>query len=202
MLINSFPLKSPSGALDRIIVSFIDITEQKTLQQTLEEQAQTDPLTGLFNRRYFDQVAARELAHVRRTQAALSLLVLDLDHFKQVNDQHGHALGDRVLLALRDIIRDVIRENDIACRIGGEEFVIMMPDTDAEQAAQAAERLRVRVMESEIELEDGPPLHWTTSVGVACLSPDDTSITELLERADAALYRAKSEGRNCVSVAA
>lgn len=198
MLVNAFPIKSAAGALDRIIVSFIDITERKALQQALEEQAQTDSLTGLFNRRYFDQVAARELAYARRTEAPLSLLVLDLDHFKHINDRYGHTVGDSVLIRFCDIIRQTVRETDIACRFGGEEFIILAPNTDLQQAVRLAERLRKNIQETRIERSSGPSVRWTASIGVSCLSPEDMSIESVITRADAELYRAKSGGRNCV----
>ena len=202
LLVNAFPIKTAAGALDQVIVSFIDITERKKLQQALEEQAQTDPLTGLFNRRYFQETAAREVAQARRDRAPLSILELDLDHFKRINDRYGHAAGDKVLVAQADIIRQLVRENDIPCRIGGEEFVIIMPGTDAHEAAFAAERLRAKVMAADIQLDNQQVLRWTTSVGVASLEDSDICIEDVIQRADRALYQAKADGRNCVSVAA
>lgn len=201
VLVNSFPLKTAAGSLDRVIVTFIDITEHKALQQALEEQAQTDPLTGLYNRRYFEEVAAREVAQAKRTHAPLSIVALDLDHFKAINDRYGHAIGDKVLRVQSEIIREVIRENDIPCRVGGEEFVIIMPATDSHEAAFAAERLRAQVMAADIGLGNQQVICWTTSVGVATLGEGDGAIEEVLRRADDALYRAKADGRNRVSVA-
>lgn len=202
MLVNAFPIKTAAGALDQVIVSFIDITEHKKLQQALKEQAQTDPLTGLFNRRYFQETAAREVAQARRANSPLSIIELDLDHFKRINDRYGHAAGDKVLVAQSDIIRQLLRENDIPCRVGGEEFVIIMPGTDAHEAAFAAERLRAKVMSADIQLENQQILRWTTSLGVASLEDGDICIEDVIQRADRALYQAKADGRNCVSVAA
>lgn len=201
VLVNAFPIKNAAGALDRVIVSFIDITERKALQLALQEQAQTDPLTGLYNRRYFEEVASREIAQARRSDAPLSMLVLDLDHFKRINDRYGHGAGDRVLKVQSDIIRDVVRENDIPCRIGGEEFVVLMPGTDAHAAAFAAERIRAKVMAADVVLDNQQAIRWTVSVGVASLHDEDVCIEDVGLRADQAMYRAKKDGRNCVSVA-
>lgn len=174
-----------------------DITERKELEWRLEQEARTDPLTGCANRRHFLQQAEQEVARVRRYGGALSVLMLDLDHFKRVNDHYGHHAGDATLRMLVEICKANLREEDLVGRLGGEEFAVMLPETAAERAVDAAERLRQAVAGGAVPVNDAPSLHVTASIGVATLEAAE-SVDGLLGRADRALYQAKNAGRNRV----
>jgi diguanylate cyclase (GGDEF)-like protein len=179
-----------------------DITNVKEMQWRLEQEARSDPLTGCANRRYFLELAGGEVARARRYPEEVSVLMLDLDHFKDINDRHGHAAGDLVLQRLVLTCRAALREEDAIGRLGGEEFAILLPQTGADRALEVAERLRVAVAGVEIAADGGPPIRFTTSIGVATLAEGDLGVGALLARADRALYEAKSRGRNRVVGAA
>ena len=166
--------------------------------RTVENRRQAiyDALTGLFNRRSFDALMARELASQERYEHALSLVMIDLDHFKAVNDTHGHDAGDAALRDLAEILRNVCRPSDLPCRWGGEEFVWLMPETNLEGAAQAAERLRADIEAHTFEKAGT----LTASLGVAQANNGE-SAEQVHKRADEALHRAKDGGRNRVEVA-
>ena len=172
------------------------------MQQSLE-LAVTDPLTGLFNRRYMETHVNMLADNAANRGKALSLLILDVDHFKPVNDTHGHAVGDKVLRELSERIRKNIRSIDLPCRIGGEEFMVALPDTSAEVAARIGERLRdaVSCRPFNVGAKAGP-LDVTISIGIAALDHGTDTLESILKRADDALYRAKREGRNRVAGAA
>ena len=174
-----------------------EIAERQKAQAQLLELATTDSLTGLHNRRYFMESASQELERARRYQTPLSLLLLDADHFKSVNDRYGHPVGDQALQALAIIGRRVLREVDLFARIGGEEFAILLPQTDHAAARNVAERLRQAIIDQPIATEDGP-LRLTVSLGLASLGSAPADLDELLRRADVALYQAKQNGRNRV----
>jgi diguanylate cyclase (GGDEF)-like protein len=172
------------------------------LMDALQTAAIRDSLTGLYNRRFFSASLPNMRASCRRRGTPLSILMLDLDLFKRVNDTHGHAVGDQTLQAVARALEDSIRESDLLVRFGGEEFAVACPDTEPELAAEIAERIRSKVAALD-ESALGHPGPQTISVGVATLLADgDTPNDELLRRADEALYRAKESGRNQVSVAA
>lgn len=173
-----------------------DITEQKVLLKKLEEQANTDFLTGCASRRNFLEHAGEEFLRIRRYGGEMSLLMLDLDHFKNVNDSYGHQVGDTTLKKLVQVCQGLLREVDLIGRLGGEEFAIMLPETGSERALEVAGRLCQAVAVAEVPLEDASPLHFTTSIGVASLAEEDTRIDAILNRADRALYKAKNTGRN------
>lgn len=166
--------------------------------QRLEALASIDPLTGASNRRFFLDQAAIEISRARRLGLPLSVVMLDIDFFKAVNDRHGHEAGDRVLVELARTIRATLRSGDIFARLGGEEFILMLPGQDLTEAAQMAERLRQRVETSDCE---GCPAHITVSAGVTGLQGEGDRIGDLLRRADLALYQAKAQGRNQVCLA-
>ena len=164
----------------------------------LQRDAHVDPLTTMHNRRWWDDKFARLVERTQRSEQSLSLLVLDIDHFKRYNDQYGHIAGDRVLQQVGLALLANLRSMDMAARYGGEEFVIALPTTDPVGARAAAERLRSSVNMTPIEAHDGELLPAVTlSVGVAVLQPNE-SAPELFARADAALYRAKGAGRDRV----
>jgi len=171
-------------------------------QARLQELADTDSLTGLVNRRKFAQLVAHDIGLARRHGHALSLILFDLDHFKQINDVHGHAAGDAVLADVARKCREAVRQTDIVARWGGEEFAVLMPETDQEGARLMAERLR-EILRDLRPLE-GQEIRTTASFGVAQLDAGGhgESFERLAARADACLYRAKREGRDrvCVSV--
>ena len=187
-----------AGKQVRMVGTNEDITERRALQDKLEQQARQDYLTGLFNRRYFMDQGQVELARVQRYGGTLSLFMLDIDHFKDINDTRGHKAGDVVLQRLGDILREMLRTVDIIGRIGGEEFAVLLPGTDLQSASEVAERLRERITNNHVVLDDGPPLHFTVSIGVVSLKEKNTNLDTLLVQADKALYQAKEAGRNKV----
>jgi diguanylate cyclase (GGDEF)-like protein/PAS domain S-box-containing protein len=174
------------------------IEELREMQEALRNQSIRDPLTGLFNRRYMEESLQREISKARRQASSLALFMLDLDRFKQINDTHGHVTGDWVLSRLGEIIRHNIREEDIACRYGGEEFILIFPGISAADAQRKAEELRANVEQHLVGEHMGQPVGGITiSIGVAMHEPGMDRET-LLREADRALYRAKKEGRNRV----
>ena len=167
----------------------------------LEELATTDALTGLLNRRALLDRLAGEVDRARRFKSQLSLLMVDLDHFKTVNDRHGHLAGDEVLRKVASLLSGIVRSIDVVARYGGEEFVIALPETVSDGAVVFAERLRERVAQEGLKVASDSDFHLTCSVGVATFpSPHVASLEALFARADEALYRAKSGGRNQVRV--
>ncbi|MBN1423665.1 diguanylate cyclase [Candidatus Fermentibacteria bacterium] len=175
-----------------------DITERIHAQRELEHLARTDGLTGLNNRQSLMAGLESELARASRYGHLLTLMILDLDHFKEVNDIHGHLVGDRVLATVATILRHTIRATDVAGRYGGEEFCVVLPETDVAGACLMAERIRVALEAIRVELPGGQVLRITGSIGVA--QACSTSTDALIARADAALYEAKRAGRNRVVV--
>lgn len=175
-----------------------DISEQALLEKKLPDLAHHDPLTGVANRRHFEDFAIREQQRAKRKQTPLTLLTLDIDHFKKVNDTYGHDIGDEVLKMLAAVCEKMLRSTDIFARFGGEEFVVLLPDTTYEQGFEKAEQLRLALADTTIALPDETALHFTVSVGVATLSAEHDSIAKLLKAADVALYEAKKTGRNKV----
>jgi diguanylate cyclase (GGDEF)-like protein len=163
--------------------------------------AQVDQLTGALTRRGFVEQAEREIARARRYDRVGTLVMLDLDHFKSVNDTHGHAIGDRVLQKVAEIIGATLRPSDVFGRLGGEEFGILLPETTGDEATTAIERLRHAIASQPIALENAATLHVTASFGAAPLASETTSIIDWLKQADTMLYAAKAAGRNCARVA-
>lgn len=174
-----------------------EIRARKELEAELKRLAATDPLTGLNNRRQYEALFTRELKRVQRYGGVLSLLVIDLDHFKQVNDTYGHSAGDSALQQAAGICRSHLREVDIIGRLGGEEFVVMLPDTALADALVVAERLRQKISAEDFKTPQGR-VRLTVSIGVTQCRPGENSIAELIRRADAALYQAKAGGRDRV----
>jgi diguanylate cyclase (GGDEF)-like protein len=172
---------------------------RRQAEERLAREAALDPLTGVYNRRKLFAEAARAISRARRQNSPLSALILDIDHFKEVNDRHGHDVGDRVLRAVAGFYQGHMRVEDVFARFGGEEFVALLPDTDQDGAAALAERLRLGLREQEVSGEGGP-VRVTASLGVSELLADETAIDPLLLRADQALYAAKASGRDQVRV--
>lgn len=172
-----------------------------SLRETLREQSVRDPLTGLYNRRYLEESLNRELVRARRRSVPVSVLAIDVDHFKRFNDVYGHDTGDRVLRGLGNILQTQFRGSDVPCRHGGEEFVILLPEASADQVAAHAEQLRVRVSEMNLTQPTGEPLgRITVSMGIAEFPKHAGSGEDLLKAADTALYRAKTAGRDRVEL--
>jgi diguanylate cyclase (GGDEF)-like protein len=169
------------------------------LQHELEAQSQTDSLTGLLNRRALEEIGTRAIEVARRQRAALSLIILDLDHFKSINDEHGHDGGDAALHHAARCLRENLRDVDHVARLGGEEFVAVLPDTTHARAAEIAEVLRRCLSTLTVE-HLSQEIRLSASFGVATMLPTDTSWLEILRRGDRALYLAKEQGRDRVAV--
>ena len=196
-------LRATHDALDRLNRELEARVESRTQElrlanQRLAELASIDPLTAISNRRHFLELAKPEISRAKRLGLPLAVIMLDIDFFKSVNDRFGHEAGDKVLVALAATVRGALRGGDIFARLGGEEFVLMLPGQGFPAAVQLAERLRELVAQNEVP---GSRAHITVSAGVAGLENDSDEIDDLLRRADRGLYRAKSEGRDRVCVA-
>jgi diguanylate cyclase (GGDEF)-like protein/PAS domain S-box-containing protein len=192
--------RDAQGLATRVVGTRMDISLQKTTEERLTEQAHTDGLTGVLNRRRFLEVAGAELARSARLGQPVALLMVDLDHFKSVNDRLGHAAGDEVLRVFAGLTRDVMRDRDLVGRLGGEEFGVLLAGTGVDGALSLAQRLLQRVRGHEVSVGE-QRIGFTVSVGVAAQRTGDT-IEALLERADRALYRAKAQGRDRALLAA
>lgn len=182
-----------------LYLAFKDITAQKKHEQDLFEKAVLDPLTGCYNRRQFQELATKEIRRSWRYDAKFCILMMDIDHFKLVNDTHGHAFGDEVLKALARVCKKTLRDTDIFARYGGEEFIVLLAQTDLIGGAVVCERLRKNIENCAVPLPSGEDFHFTVSVGVVGSESSD-DLEELTKRADAALYYAKENGRNQVRV--
>lgn len=192
--------RDDTGTALRMIGTLSDITARKHLELELTRQAHLDYLTGLSNRRHFMAQGEVELSRAIRYDTPLSLLMVDVDFFKKVNDTYGHQVGDTVLQALSKVCQDTLRHVDIAGRIGGEEFAIILPETSSKEALEVAERLRKAIANMEVKIPVGLPINFTVSIGVTTLHDKNVNIDMLLNQADKALYEAKETGRNKVCV--
>ncbi len=193
-------LKDADGQPVSLISAVQDITKLKKLQEELELQARIDYLTGIPNRRHFMELAEYEMARIQRYENKLAVIMIDIDFFKSVNDKYGHKAGDRVLQKIAHILKEQLREVDMLGRIGGEEFAILLPQTDRQRAIEAAERLKKTVAGTDIILEENSVLHVTISIGIAIGTREDDSIETLLNKADRGLYQAKAMGRNAIEI--
>src|SRR5687768_16107175 len=187
----------------RVVLEGPALTLDTTLQlRRAEELSVTDDLTSLYNSRYLNQVLRRESKRASRSGRPLSLLFLDLDGFKSVNDRHGHLCGSRALVEAAAVIRGCARETDVPARFGGDEFALVLPDTGSEGAVAVAERVRERIAaHSFLRVTDGLDIHLTASVGVATLPDVAASAEELVKAADSAMYRVKERGKDGVVLA-
>jgi len=171
----------------------------------VHENSVRDSLTGCFNRHHALEVMDGELRRARRSRLPLALVMLDLDHFKAVNDQYGHLCGDAVLATVGQRMKAVLRGSDLKCRWGGEEFLVLLPDTPAAGAERVADLLRHDLAEHPVVWRVGNvevAIRITASLGLTAVTPGETDVTAIIARADAALYQAKANGRNCVCIAA
>lgn len=199
--INMVPLFDEDGELAYYAAIERDLTEYKRLQSHLENMANTDSLTGLSNRQSFLHRAEKEFGRARRYARPLSAVMIDVDHFKNINDRYGHSVGDEVLRQVSSICQCSLRGSDLLGRIGGEEFVLLLPDTPASNAIFVAERMREQLEKTPINV-DGLIISTTASFGVASITDGDINFNSVLERADVAMYHAKNDGRNKVKSAA
>jgi diguanylate cyclase (GGDEF)-like protein/PAS domain S-box-containing protein len=214
------PIMNDQGIITHYLAVKEDITERKMaekelrnknqilqfqletiekLQAELREQAIRDPLTGLYNRRYLYETMGRELARARREKYPISFMMMDIDHFKQFNDTYGHDAGDLVLVALAELLRTHTRQGDIACRYGGEEFLVIMPQVGEADARRRAEEIRHSFHTTEVDY-GGIRLSTAISIGVAFYPRDGGDSDAVIKAADTAMYMAKQAGRNCVRV--
>jgi diguanylate cyclase (GGDEF)-like protein len=188
------------STIETVMLGFSDLTAQKAVEHQLRFLAQRDPLTQAYNRHHFWQLAHSEMARVKRYRRPLAMAMIDADHFKNVNDEHGHDVGDMALRMIVDTCVDTLRKNDVLARYGGEEFIVLLPETAADGALAVVERLRERIASAPLELENGAQVSMTVSIGLASLNNPQEGFEALLKRADDALYAAKRAGRNCVQV--
>lgn len=201
-----FQMTRTTLAKDYEVLIGSEITQLKKTQQALQESvehikrlANTDQLTGISNRRAFETIAQHEIAIAMRYSQSLSLLILDIDYFKRINDTYGHESGDDTLKAFAEFCSNVIRESDTLCRIGGEEFAVLLPMTKLSDACTLAERLREGIARYPFYLQSqDKDIPVTVSIGVSKLIKTDKSINDVVARADTALYEAKTNGRNMV----
>ena len=171
------------------------------LQETLKNQSIRDPLTGLFNRRYLEEMFQQELARSQRQQSSISVIMLDIDYFKRFNDSYGHNIGDYVLQEVSTLLKNHVRGSDLACRYGGEEMILILPESTLDNAVTRAEMIRLAIAQLVL-FHDGQPLQSVTiSLGVASFPEHGGTVASVVQAADAALYRAKAAGRNQVMVA-
>lgn len=200
------PLRSTDSNINHICLVIYDVTDVATnrhqlqaVNAQLQQLSSTDRLTGLYNRGHWEESLKVAYARHQRYGNATSLVMFDIDHFKRVNDTYGHQAGDRVIKQVARLVREHVRDSDVAGRYGGEEFAVVLSDTDKGGAHFFAERLRQAVEALEV-LHDGHSIRFTISLGVADLSSSSTSHTDLIAWADQALYVSKSAGRNRVTV--
>tara|TARA_R110001592_G_scaffold181747_1_gene424592 strand:- start:12181 stop:12858 length:678 start_codon:yes stop_codon:yes gene_type:complete len=185
----------------KAVISHEDVTPLKNIEERLRELSELDGLTGIANRRVFETTLEREWLRLARAKSSLSLLMLDIDCFKMLNDTYGHLEGDACIRAVATVMGSVFkRPADLAARFGGEEFVVLLPETEIDQAISLAETLRIRVSELQIPNKNSLVSNtMTVSIGCACISPSsEIKPNELIDLADKALYQAKREGRNRV----
>lgn len=206
LFITAAPLRNQDGEVIGAIETIQDVTERRNAEEKLrlseelyKKISMTDGLTELYNARHFHTILDQELSRAARYRRPLSLIILDLDNFKQINDTYGHAEGDLVLQVLSGIIQNCLRGSDTAYRYGGEEFAVLMPEASVEAGATIAERLRQTFADSPVTLGCGTVIHTSVSVGVTQYMPGDDA-RSLFCRADDGMYQAKRRGKNCVVV--
>ncbi|MDK9718311.1 MAG: GGDEF domain-containing protein [Trichlorobacter sp.] len=190
------PLRNANKEIIAVYISVQDVTDFVMYEHKLILMAKIDSLTGIYNRRYLDSRLAEEIERSRRHGNPLSILMLDIDHFKKINDTHGHLCGDYALRKISELLQELVRTSDILGRYGGEEFCCILPETPFEQAVVLAERCREQIAANQFSCTDHQT-NVTISIGVTGLHRDD-SLDSIIKRADDALYQAKREGRNRV----
>jgi diguanylate cyclase len=194
--LNFYPLGSHH---DGAVMIINNITGQRMYELQLKEQADMDPLTGVMNRSGFEQAYSRMRAVLHDKKQPLSLFMMDLDHFKSINDTFGHAMGDKVLMHFARLLHSSLREEDVIGRIGGDEFAVLLPNLRKADAAKIAERIRKNVDAARLA-EEGSQVGYTVSIGIAGDERSDSSLSDVLTQADSALYQAKHQDRNCTVI--
>ncbi|MES2739957.1 MAG: sensor domain-containing diguanylate cyclase [Pseudomonadota bacterium] len=203
LAVDASPILGNEGGIVAVVETLRDMTDEKNTQLALEQLATRDGLTGLANRRCFDDTLQAEWQRAARHRQALSLLMVDVDYFKAYNDAHGHLGGDRCLQRIAHALASEMRANDLVARYGGEEFAVILPNQSLKGASIVAERIRERVEQLQLPKQKDGHQTVTVSIGAATALPDDqTQAHQLLAIADAALYRAKHMGRNRISLPA
>lgn len=194
-------VRGPDGEISGVVGTILDITDRKALELKLADLAEHDALTGLLNRRAI--LGHLEALHADRRQSsqALCLMMCDVDHFKSINDRHGHGVGDEVLKRVAHVLRANLRDGDRVGRVGGEEFLIVLGSADMADAQQVAERLRHLISALEVQCDEGKSLSVTISIGLAQSHEGDGDWAQVVSRADEGLYKAKRTGRDRVVVA-
>jgi diguanylate cyclase (GGDEF)-like protein/PAS domain S-box-containing protein len=193
-------VRSENGELLGFVEVFQDVTEARRREQQLYQRATRDALTGVHSRGHLLETAANEMERARRFSEPLSVLLLDIDHFKRINETYGHEIGDRTITAVAHCCVENCRKIDVVGRLGGEEFAVVLPRANKEPAAEMAQRLRRVIGELRVPTHAGRDIGVTVSVGVAAMRSTTRDFAELLRQADVALYQAKREGRNRVQV--
>ncbi|MBI3874200.1 MAG: sensor domain-containing diguanylate cyclase [Arcobacter sp.] len=168
------------------------------IQQQLLEQINRDSMTGLFNRRYFNEIGENLLSIMKQTNTDMTIIMLDIDNFKNINDTYGHSSGDDVIYNIATILKESTRNSDICVRFGGEEFVIVLPNTSLENGVKIAEKMRKNIEQNEISMGADKKINYTISLGISMVSPKDKSLEIALKKADVLLYKAKKDGKNQV----
>ncbi len=193
-------VRAGSGELLGFVEVIQDVTESKQREERLYQRATRDPMTGIANRGHFFEMGAQEIERARRFSEPLSMVLLDIDRFKTINEKYGHEIGDRVIVSLTKTCVGHLRNIDLLGRVGGEEFAILMPRANKEPAAEMAQRLRLLISEQRVPVPGGRDISFTVSLGLSSLRHTTRDLAELMRNADAALYRAKREGRNRLDV--
>lgn len=200
--VNAMPLPGPDGRITGVVVSLVDVSPMKALRDRLEAEATRDPLTGLGNRRAYLEALTKAFHSARRHRHAMSAAFCDLDHLKALNDAHGHAAGDLAIQAFGRTVAGALRREDFAARFGGDEFCVLFTHVGAAEARICLERVLAQVRDLTMTLPDGTRLeHFTASMGLAELRPVYQHPDDLMAAADQALYRAKADGRDRLSMA-
>jgi diguanylate cyclase (GGDEF)-like protein len=206
--ISTYPIFGSEGDVTYVLEHIRDITERKRAEQEKKELIDklaflsiTDSLTGLLNKKALIERFASELTRVKRYRSEMSLILCDIDSFKEINDTHGHTCGDEVLKKVSKILKNSVRTNDIVGRYGGDEFLLVLPETSRGGAEELAERIRDTVQKEEIAVAGGKPITTTLSLGIAHFSDGgEAYVQELIDRADKALYTSKRTGKNRTSL--
>lgn len=197
--VSILPLKNAQGDITHFCAIQRNVTEQKNIEEKLEILSSTDSLTGLLNRRAFDEILKNELLRFKRHNEKYSALMFDIDKFKRINDKYGHPVGDKVIQSVAEACQSALRPQDKFARVGGEEFCILLPDTTKKAAYAVAEKLKDIVSNTSISTAN-ENITVTVSIGVSEVEKTDSEHTALLDRADEKMYQAKNTGRNRVCV--
>jgi diguanylate cyclase (GGDEF)-like protein len=194
-----YPIKDRANEVHSVIWLSLNITETKNLEERLQELSEMDTLTGAYNRRHFMQIFDQAFSIAKRYKTKLSVLHIDIDKFKEINEKYGHDAGDAVLKEFVIFCKDNLRQSDLFARYGGVEFIVLLQNTPSLGAAIIAERFRARIEEMSVTYEK-QTIHFTISIGISQALDNDTSSTAVISRADIALYQAKKKGRNQIEI--